>query len=54
MLIWAKGKNGISIKKGHLQYKGMIRLDLAVVRDNPTEKKGKLNLLLILLLFTII
>lgn len=39
MLIWAKGKNGISIKKSHLQYKGMLRLDLAVVRDTPSEKK---------------
>jgi hypothetical protein len=32
MLIWCKPK---PIKKNHYQLKGMVRLDLAVVRDTP-------------------
>lgn len=38
MLIWCKSKNGIS--KKNYQFKGMIRLDLAVVRDSQ-DKKSK-------------
>lgn len=38
MLIWCKSKNGISIKKNHFQFKGVIRLDLAVVRDADDPK----------------
>lgn len=35
MLIWCKPK---TMKKGHYIYKGMLRLDLAVVRDTKDEK----------------
>jgi len=38
MLIWSKPK---PIKKNHYQFKGMVRLDLAVVRDTPDTKNLK-------------
>merc|ERR1712137_389823 len=45
MLIWSKSKNGTSIKKNHFQYKGLIRLDLAVVRDANDKKLHKFQII---------
>lgn len=38
MVIWCKGKAGTSIKKNHFQFKGLIRLDMAVVRAAQGSK----------------